>query len=159
MARLCWGQVFIYLSRLFGVGRLKNVECCNWGGGWRSRTWLSCSALPFRPCASGGSWLPSTPQSPHQAQLSFPEAPGGLAPWSWLHVPPWLLLWLPVVRSSCSGLLQTWLWISSRWNRGAIYSRVALGPGARPRAWGGSSSPHQGLEKQRRMKCRVSAFL
>ena len=90
VARLCWGQVFIYLSRLFGVGRLKNVECCNWGGGWRSRTWLSCSMLPFRSCTCGGSWLPSTPQSSDKAQLSIPEAPGGLAPWSWPHLPPWL---------------------------------------------------------------------
>lgn len=103
-------------------------------------------------------WRLLTPQSPHQTQLSIPEAPGGLARGpgytsSLGYSCGFQLLEAAVVASSKHGMDQ------QSTNRGAIYSRVALGPGAGPRAWGGSSSPHQGPEKQRRMKCWVSAFL
>lgn len=43
--------------------------------------------------------------------------------------------------------------------RGAIYSRVAPGPGAGPGAWGVSVAPHQGSAEWRRMECWVSASL
>lgn len=75
MARLCWGQVFIYLSWFFGVGRLRNVECCNIGeGGWRSERELALLPCPsLSPlCPWRLPWLPSAPQSPCQARLNIP---------------------------------------------------------------------------------------
>lgn len=98
-----------------------------------------------------------------------------LAPWSWPHLQPWLWWWLPVVRSSCGGLLQTWLWIKQSpepeglfiagWPRGL---EQGLGPGEfqwllirdqqngdgwsvgflRPSGWVVLKQPGLGLENQ-----------
>lgn len=128
-------------------------------GGWRNGIQLSCPVLPFHPCAPGGFWLPLAPQSPRQAYLNIALSPCSSVargPRAWPHLKPRLQLWLlvfeaAVVASSKRG------WVSAAdETRGAIYSGVALGPGAGPRAWGGSATPHQGPVKSRWMECWVS---
>lgn len=91
-----------YLSSLafFGVGRLRNVECCNVGRGVEKWDPLSCPVLPFHPGAQGGSWLPLAPQVPlpswsqcHVVSLQL----CGPGPVALTTRKPRLQLWLPVV--------------------------------------------------------------
>lgn len=110
-------------------------------------------AAPLAPLGSAVP-LPSPSQYPIVSLSSL-----GLAPCSWPHLQPWLRLWLPVVRSSGAASSKHGCGSAVDGTRGAIYSRVALGPGAGPRAWGDSAAPHEGPAKRRRMKCWVSAFL
>lgn len=93
--------------------------------------------------ASSSPWFPS---SPCQAHLNMAHCLSP-APWVWSHAPGhtsrlgyrcgFQLFKAAVVASSKSGYGS-----ATDETQGAIYSRVALGPGAGPRAWGDSGTPH-----------------
>lgn len=147
----------------FGVGRLRNVECCNIGkGGGETGAGSPALLILLTPApveAPGSPQLPRPLAKPSSISHCLPAAP-----WAWPCGPGhtsslgsgcgFQLLEAAVVASSKQGYGS-----AADGTRGAIYSRVALGPGAGPRAWGGSAAPHQGPVKRRRMKCGVSAFL
>lgn len=100
-------------------------------GPWGNGSQVSGPACPSCPCAFGGSSLPLTPPFPRQACLCL--APRASDPRSGPRVKPWLscgfqLFEAAVVASSKSGCGS-----AADETQGVIYSRVALGPGARPR--------------------------
>ena len=128
-------------------------------GGGEAGPGSPAPCFPFAPApveALGSPQLPSLPIKPSSISLrllgAWPRGPGHTSRLGYSC--GFQLLEAAVVASSKHGCGS-----AVDGTRGAIYSRVALGPGAGPRAWGGSSSPHQGPERRRLMKCRVSAFL
>lgn len=132
------------------------------GRGWRNGSQLSCPARPSHPCAAEAPSSPLLP-SPFAKPISISHCLP-VAYWSWTRWPGhtsslgyscgFQLFEAAVVASSKSGCGS-----ATDDTQGAIYSRVALGPGAGPTAWGGSATPRQGPAEWRWMKCWVSAFL
>lgn len=134
------------------------------GGWWNGETGSSAPApfflFPPVPRETPGSpWLSSPLARPVSISHCLPAAP-----WARTHGPGhtsglgyscgFQLFEAAVVASSKSGCGS-----ATDETRGPIYSRVAPGPGAGPRVWRGSATPHQGPVKSRRMKCWVSVFL
>lgn len=98
------GAKFLFIfPDFFGVGKLRNVECCNVGkGGVEKR---DPALLPHSSSSArvpGGSWHPLAPQSPRQASLNIalsPHSSVGRDLWPKPHLEPQLLLRLPVFES------------------------------------------------------------
>lgn len=114
-----WAKFLFIFPGFFGAGRLRNVECRNTGkravGRREPGLWPCSSFLPLRLWRLQpplGAPVPSPRGS--LATASSPAGSPCLGP-EFLATPQALAkLWLPVVRSSCGGFLQKWLWIRSR---------------------------------------------
>lgn len=130
----------------FGVGRLKNVECCNVGKGGGETGASSPAQLILLTPVLGELQAPLGPLVPFPSPSQEPPSPCAFCAWtcgpghtSCLgYSCGFQLFEAAVVASSKSGCGS-----ATDEARGAIYSRVALGPGAGPAAWGGSATPRQ----------------